>query len=129
MEPAVRPHQTMAFCCKQSQGSLPEAHSISLSLSLSLSLSIFLPAAHGPLSGLRTIILDKQHEFATQQHRVSFLFVSVHQNLEPGKVKDKAKFSNSTRRMKLKVCLERKQNHLSSCFPHIMHNVLMFAYQ
>lgn len=32
---ALRPHQTMAFCCKQRQGSLPGAPS-SLSLSLSL---------------------------------------------------------------------------------------------
>ncbi|MED6273682.1 hypothetical protein CHARACLAT_008999 [Characodon lateralis] len=32
VEPAVRAHQTMAFCCKQSQGSLPGALSLSLSL-------------------------------------------------------------------------------------------------
>lgn len=32
LEPAVRPHQTMAFCCKQSKGSLPGALSNSPSL-------------------------------------------------------------------------------------------------
>lgn len=40
MEPAVRPHQTMAFCCKQSQGSLPGALSLSsLTLTAGSSLS------------------------------------------------------------------------------------------
>ena len=37
LEPAARPHQTMAFCCKQSQGSLPGALSLCLS-----------SATHGP---------------------------------------------------------------------------------
>lgn len=90
LEPAVWPHQTMAFCCKQSQGSLPGA-SFSRSLSLCCrsqpkpNLHAFLPACcnSGPSDSCSPW--------------VSTPFVFESKNRKPGKVTGKVKFINSSK--------------------------------
>lgn len=85
LEPAVWPHQTMAFCCKQSWGSLPGASfSRSLSLCCRSQPEPSLPACHnsGPSDPCSP--------------RTSTQFVFERKNCEPGKVTGKVKFINSS---------------------------------
>lgn len=94
LEPAARPHQTMAFCCKQSQGSLPGALSLSLALSVLLS---FLPlTAHIQSAYHHPGLSDK---CAPVHHKPPlFHFLFVHKDHQPGSATDK--YSNSSQTVK-----------------------------
>lgn len=104
LEPAARPHQTMAFCCKQSQGSLPGALSLFLTLPLSPSTRL------RPGSSLPTIILDCQTNVRQCTTSLFVAFAFVHSDYEPGSTTDKFKFVENSKarwKAKLTVSLER----------------------